>query len=555
MSYKYPGHATMLNKLNIRAREQILIVYIVLAVVTLAVFYQVNQFDFINLDDQVYVTQNNHIQQGITLKGFLWAFSTRHFDLWHPLTWLSFMFDYQLYGLNAGGYHLTNLILHIMSALLLFWLFNRMTGAIWRSAFIAALFAVHPLHVESVVWIAERKDVLSTFFWMLTLCLYVYYTEKPVIKRYLLALLCFACALMSKPMVVSLPIVLILMDYWPLGRLKSNGQKLSENNIAGIIPLWQLREKIPFFILSAVLVIFTLYIPYKPTVEPSSVILTFGSRIANAPVSFVTYLGKMFWPHDLAIYYPFIDQLPAWQIWGSGFLIILISAVVIIILKRLPYLFVGWMWYAITILPVIGIVQIGGHSMADRYTYIPLIGIFIMVAWFVPDLLKNIPCKKWFLIISSFTTISLLAVVTTFQIQHWRDNLAVFQHALNVTNNNYKAHHGIGMAYFSRGDMSKAIFHISESLRIKENNRARNDLGFVLINHGRFTEAEAQFRQSIRANPQNATSYNNLGAALATQGKYSDAIVEFKKALEIDSSYINAQHNLYNATNALSKKK
>ena len=211
----------MLNKINISPDRQKLIVYLVLTVVTLAVFWQVNQYDFINFDDHAYVTKNSHIQSGITLDGFRWAFSTKYFGLWNPLVWLSLMVDYQLHGLNAGGYHLTNLILHIMSALLLFWLFNRMTGAIWKSAFVAALFALHPLHVESVAWIAERKDVLSAFFWMLTLCLYVYYTEKPVIRRYLLVLFCFVCALMSKPMVITLPIVMILLDYWPLDRLQS----------------------------------------------------------------------------------------------------------------------------------------------------------------------------------------------------------------------------------------------------------------------------------------------------------------------------------------------
>ena len=240
----------MLNKINISPGKQKLIVYIVLTVVTLAVFWQVNQFDFINFDDNVYVTENIHIQSGITLDGFRWAFSTTYAEFWHPLTWLSLMFDYQLYGLNAGGYHLTNLILHILSTLLLFWLFNRMTGAIWKSAFVAAFFALHPLHVESVAWIAERKDVLSAFFWMLTLCLYVYYTEKPVIKRYLLVLFSFVLALMSKPMVVTLPVIMILLDYWPLKRFES--QK-------GNLILWQLKEKIPFFILSAVFSIITLY--------------------------------------------------------------------------------------------------------------------------------------------------------------------------------------------------------------------------------------------------------------------------------------------------------
>ena len=398
----------MLNKINISPDRQKLIVYLVLTVVTLATFWQVHQYDFIDFDDHVYVTENSHIQSGITLDGFRWAFSTRYADLWNPLVWLSFMFDYQLHGLNAGGYHLTNLILHLMSSLLLFWLFNRMIGAIWRSAFVAALFALHPLHVESVAWIAERKDVLSAFFWMLTLCLYVYYTEKPSIRRYLPVLLCFACALMSKPMVVTLPIVMILLDYWPLDRLQSrkivtntpevmsvstnkgkkknklkketlnenisppSNQKLSETKIAGIIPLWQLLEKIPFFILSAVLVIITLYTPNNPAKLETTYLeqLPLISRIANAPVAFVTYLVKTFWPHDLAFFYPFPDQIPLWQVLGASLLILVINVAVIVMMKRLPYLFAGWMWYAITIAPVIGIIQISKsapYAMADRY--------------------------------------------------------------------------------------------------------------------------------------------------------------------------------------------
>src|SRR5208337_4105943 len=250
----------MLNKINISPEKQKLIIYIVLILATLAVFWQVNQYDFVNLDDQIYVTENGNIQSGITREGFRWAFSTIYAAFWHPLTWLSLMFDNQLHSLNAGGYHLTNLILHIMSTLLLFWLFNRMTGAIWRSAFIAAIFSLHPLRVESVAWIAERKDVLSEFFWMLTLCLYVYYTEKPVIKRYLPVVFSFVLALMSKPMVVTLPVIMILLDYWPLRRFES--QKLEGNPTIVVtrkVLLKLLWEKIPFFILSAVFSIITLY--------------------------------------------------------------------------------------------------------------------------------------------------------------------------------------------------------------------------------------------------------------------------------------------------------
>ena len=406
----------MLNKLNINPRKQKLIVYIALTVVTLAVFWQVNRYDFINFDDNIYVTENSVVQTGITLAGFRWAFSTTYYGGWIPLIWLSYMFDYQLHGLNAGGYHLTNLILHIMSALLLFWLFTRMTGAIWKSALVAALFALHPLHVESVAWIAERRDVSSAFFWMLTLCLYVYYTEKPVIRRYLLVVFSFICALMSKPMVVTLPVVMILLDYWPLGRLQSqklgnnltnfipdstnqsiretkskketpkgnisppDKRRLSETRIAGIIPLWQLWEKIPFFVLSAVFSIMILYDHYKLSPKYSPL----GSRIANAPVSFVTYLEKTFWPHDLAIFYPFSDKLPLWQILGATILILVISIAVMVMVRRLPYMLVGWLWYAITLLPVIGILPIENYAMADRYTYLPSIGIGIMLAWGIP---------------------------------------------------------------------------------------------------------------------------------------------------------------------------
>ena len=275
-----------------------------------------NQYDFINFDDHVYVTENSHIQSGITLDGFRWAFSYTYADLWHPLTWLSLMFDYQLHGLNAGGYHLTNLILHILSALLLFWLFNRMTGAIWRSAFVAALFALHPLHVESVAWIAERKDVLSVFFWMLTLCLYVYYTEKPVIKRYLPVVFFFVCGLMSKPMVVTLPVIMILLDYWPLERFES---KMTGNNLTEVLPekfsYGNYGKKYLFLFCPQFLSIITLYTPTSRLVK----VFPLSSRLANAPVSFMTYLEKTFVPNDMAVFYPFSYQLPVWQVLGLRF--------------------------------------------------------------------------------------------------------------------------------------------------------------------------------------------------------------------------------------------
>jgi Tfp pilus assembly protein PilF len=539
----------MLNKININPDRQKLIVYLILIVVTLAVFWQVNQYDFINYDDNVYVTENSHIQSGITLDGFLWAFSTRYVDLWNPLVWLSFMFDYQLHGLNAGGYHLTNLILHVMSALLLFWLFNRMTGAIWKSAFVAALFALHPLHVESVAWIAERKDVLSAFFWMLTLCLYVYYTEKPVIKRYLPVLLCFACALMSKPMVVTLPIVMILLDYWPLDRLQSNKKKLSEPRIAGIIPLWQLWEKIPFFILSVVIVIITLYNPGNPDIldNPGSKLIPFISRLTNAPVSFVTYLEKTFWPHDMAIFYPFPSQIPAWQVTGAYLLIIVISVAVIVMIKRRPCLFTGWMWFAITIAPVIGIIQVSistPYAMADRYHYLPSIGLAVMLAWGIPSLIKSEAIRKKFLFPAGILFLAILSFLSWNQCGYWQNSITLFDHTLKVTDNNWLAYYSRGDAYYILGNYRQAIEDYGRAIEIIPNYAkvyySRGDAYYVL---GNYRQAVEDYGRVIEIKPGYADAYANRGDAYKGLGNYRQAVEDYGRAIEIKPDSVAAYNN------------
>jgi protein O-mannosyl-transferase len=563
----------MLNKINISPQKQILFVYIALAVVTLAVFWQVNQYGFVKFDDDVYVTENSNIQSGITPEGVRWAFSTTYADFWHPLTWLSLMFDYQLHGLNAGGYHLTNLILHIMSALLLFWLFNRMTGAIWRSAFVAALFTLHPLHVESVAWIAERKDVLSAFFWMLTLCLYVYYTEKPAIRKYLLVLFCFACALMSKSMVVTLPIVMILLDYWPLDRLQSKtigpdltmditpistkqgkkkkeerkknilptiDRKLSETKSAGIIPLWQLREKAPFFILSAVFSIITIYAQYKPSVKH----FTLVSRIANAPVAFVTYLEKTFWPHDLAFFYPFSDQIPLWQVLGAAILIIVISIAVIAVMKRLPYLFVGWLWYAITILPVIGIMQVIDFSMADRYTYLPSIGIAIMLAWGIPLVFPCEDMRKKILFPAGIAFLTVLAVLTWQQCGYWKNSIELFNHALQVTKNNDIAHNNLASFLLEEGKIGEAIEHYNEAIRIKSDDAyTYYNRGLAYFKLGRQQRAIEDYSEAIKLKPDFAEAYKSRGEVYAKIGQYQPAIEDFNKTISLNQNYSDAYMN------------
>jgi hypothetical protein len=414
-----------------------------------------------------------------------------------------------------------------MSALLLFWLFNRMTGAIWKSAFVAALFALHPLHVESVAWIAERKDVLSAFFWMLTLCLYVYYTEKPVIRRYLPVLLCFACALMSKPMVVTLPVIMILFDYWPLGRFQSRKSNLI---------LWQLREKMPFFILSISLVIITLYNPntsdmlYTPNLKHFSII----SRIANAPVAFVTYLEKTFWPHDMAIFYPFSEQLPLWQVLGSSLLIILISAAVIIMAKRFPYLFTGWMWYAITIAPVIGIIQVSiksPYAMADRYHYLPSIGLAVMMAWGIPTLIKSEEKRKKLLFPAGIIFLAIISFLSWNQCGYWKNNIELFSHALNVTKDNYLAYNNRGAAYDKLGQYQHANKDYNEAIRLKPDYaEAYYNRGTIYGKYGQHQHAIDDFNKAILLKPNYAQAYYNRGIVYLNQSNSKLGCCDVHKA-------------------------
>jgi hypothetical protein len=487
------------------------------------------------------------------------------------------MFDYQLHGLKPGGYHLTNLILHILAALLMFWLFNRMTGAIWRSAFVAALFALHPLHVESVAWIAERKDTLSAFFWMLTLCLYVYYTEKPVIKRYLLVLVCFAFGLMSKSMLVTLPFIMILLDYWPLGRLNSRAvgrnsspifvpdssdygqqkarpkkrelkknfpapvvRKSSKPAHIGIVPLWQIQEKIPFFILSAVFSIITIYAQHRSSYKSHP----FGSLVANALVSYGTYLEKTFWPYDLAVFYPFSEHLPVWEVMGAALLLLIVSVGVFAAVKRLPYLFVGWLWYIVALGPVIGIVNnLGNQAMADRYTYLPLIGIGIMLAWGIPLLFKREEIGEKILFPAGVVALAFLAFLTWRQCSYWKNSFVLYEHALQTTKNNDLAHYNLGLALKDEGNIEEALKHFREAANINPDAAdTQNNLGIILEMHlKKYDEAVYHYRQALRLNSGNYGIHFNLGIALAKKGELKEAIEHFRTAIYLKSDYEEAR--------------
>jgi len=529
----------MLNRINISHQKQLILVYVTLTLAALVVFWQVNQFDFINFDDTFNITQNSHILSGITLEGLRWAFSnTTEAQFWHPLTWLSLMFDYQLHGLNPSGFHLTNLILHILSTLLLFWFFNRMTGEIWKSAFVAAIFALHPLHVETVTWIAKRKDVLSAFFWMLTLCLYVYYTEKVSIRRYLLVLFSFVCALMSKSMVVTLPVIMILLDYWPLERFQSIRAKSI---------LWQLREKIPFFILSAIFSIITIYVRYNWD-NPFVSNFPMRSRFVNAPVSFIIYLEKTFWPHDMAVFYPFSVQIPAWQVLGSTLLIIFISTTVIIAVKRLPYLFVGWFWYAITVLPVIGIIQVGIRAVSDNYTYLPSIGIAVMLAWGIPFLFPNEEIRRKVLFPASMAAILVLAILTWRQCGYWKNSFELFEHACVVTKNNYLAHNNFASALAEKGKIKEAIDNYNMAIRERPDlHLSYNGRGLAYDNLGQYQHAIEDYNHAIRLKSDYADAYYNRGNSYDALGQYQQAIKDYNEAIHLKPDYIQAYNNRGNA--------
>ena len=401
------------------------------------------------------------------------------------------MLDCHLFGTNAGWHHLTNLLLHIANTLLLFAVLKQMTAALWRSAFVAALFALHPLHVESVAWIAERKDVLSTLFWLLTMIAYVSYVRHPSIIRYLLAILVFALGLMAKPMLVTLPFVLLLLDYWPLGRLRLRGDV---NRKSWSRPV---REKVPFFILSAISSVVTFLVQQKGGAMSRLDWIPLIIRFGNAFVSYVKYIGKMFWPSRLAVLYPYpADMALLWPMM-SALVLLAVSVLVIRLAPKYKYLLVGWLWYLGTLFPVIGLVQVGSQALADRYTYIPLIGLFIIIGWVLPDLLSKWQYRRTTLGISAGIVLVAMLLCTRMQVSHWRNSKSLFEHALNVTEGNYVAHCSLAYALQQQDELDQAITHNRHALRINPNYpKAHFSLGLVLLKKGNLTEAAAHFTEA-----------------------------------------------------------
>jgi Flp pilus assembly protein TadD len=534
------------------------LICLLLVLIVLVVFGQGVKNDFINFDDTQYVTENQHVQAGLTWNNLAWAFTTAHAGNWHPLTWLSHMLDCQLYGLNPAGHHLTNVLLHSASTVLLFLVLLGMTGSRWRSAFVAALFALHPLHVESVAWVAERKDVLSTLFWIFTLWAYLAYTQRPSVRRYLLILLVFALGLMAKPMLVTLPCVLLLLDYWPLKRIEL-GQSASglptasqPSTIAekpGMQAFRLLLEKTPLFVLAAASCVVTFVVQKSWGAVGALEVYPIKIRVANALVSYVKYMVKMIWPQNLAVFYPHPGQsLPMWQAAAAGLLLLLISIAVIRAGRRQPYLAVGWLWYLGTLVPVIGLMQVGGQAMADRYTYVPLIGLFIMAAWGVGDVVGSWRYGKSALASAAISLLVALMVCASLQVKHWKNSLTLFEHALRVTENNYLAHLNLGAALADQGKAEEAITHYHRSLQIAPNYaEAYNNLGLALVQLGKNDEATAHYVKALQINPHCAIAHNNFGVVLTRQGEFDKAIAHFYYALNLRPDWVEVYNNLGNA--------
>ena len=564
--------------------KKIAIILLLLAASTLIAFWQVVHCDFIIFDDGTYVTDNSYVQEGISLKGVRWAFSSLHATNWHPLTWLSHMLDVQLFGLNPRWHHLTNLLFHIANSLLLFLVLHRMTKAPWQSAFVAALFALHPLRVESVAWVAERKDVLSTFFWMLTMGAYIFYVERPRLQRYLAVLVFFAFGLMAKPMLVTLPFALLLMDYWPLRRFeliqsaqqvradvndaaptakrkRKREKQHSVKGAAGTVQitakmeqmggpkhkwLWNrllLWEKIPLFALTVLSSIVTYIAQQQGGAVGSTEAFPLSVRIANAFASYIFYIYKMIWPRDLAVLYPHPGLRPLWQILGAMLLFIAATFMFIWKAKRFPYLASGWLWYVGTLVPVIGLVQVGGQAWADRYTYIPLIGLFILVAWGFPEIVKRWRYRKVVFVASSALGILCLLFFTWTQVGYWRDSITLFNHTLRVTSQNFVILNNRGVAYERLGNYARAIEDYDRAIGINPNYAtAYFNRGVALSRLGDFNEAIRSFDKAISINPRDYNAFYNRGMANGMLGNYRPAIADFDQALQFNPEFARAYY-------------
>jgi len=506
-----------------------------LVLATIGAYGQVYTFGYIHFDDGQYVAENLHLSDGLSLKGIRWALTTFYAANWHPLTWLSHMLDVSLFGWNPGAHHVINLIFHILNALLLFHLLHRMTGDLWPSGVVAALFAIHPLHVESVAWISERKDVLSTFFWVLTLLSYIRYLERPSRIRYAWMFACFMLGLTAKPMLVTLPFCLLLLDFWPLGRTRyarAPSATIHADHLPS--PRILVTEKLPLFLLSGASMIVTYLAQNGSGAVGSLDYYPLGLRISNALVSYVVYLRKVVWPTDLIYLYLYPLHVPAWQTAGAIAVLSLITVFSIRRFHRCPYLLMGWLWYLGTLVPVIGLIQVGAQAMADRYTYMPLTGIFIAVAWGGADLIKRWALRQWIVRTSVAGIILAIFFSTVRQAGYWIDNHTLLSHALDVFPKHYVALTSLGHLYAQREDVDTAIQQYVAALNIAPYKDAHIGLAGQLVKKGKTAVALTHYQAILENNPDDFDAHYRMANALAAQGQLTDAAKHYEAVLRID---------------------
>lgn len=548
-----------------------------LAAATLLIYAQVRHFEFINYDDTEYVTENLTVRGGLTIDGIVWAFTTVHAGNWHPLTWLSHMLDVSLFGMDPGSHHIMNLIIHVLNTILVFVVFAKMTGAIPKSAFVAALFALHPLHVESVAWVSERKDLLSTFFWMLAIWAYARYASAPSLRRYLAVAAFFCFGLMSKPMAITLPFALLLLDYWPIQRFQwshFNDRVNGHSVIFGLI-----REKMPLLAISALSAVVTVYAQTSGGAVKDLDIFPLTVRVANAVVAYAAYIIKMIWPSDLAFLYPHPGMPQGWQVAGTFLMLAGITVFALARAGKQPYIIFGWFWFSGTLVPVIGLVQVGMQAMSDRYIYIPLIGLFIMVTWGMAE-----AARKWrfpipALVMAAGILLLVSGGLTWKQAGYWKNSEILFRRAIDVTDENFIAHYNLANVLARRNDPNEAIFHYRQTLRIKpgfsdahinlgntfslqgndgdavrhyraalklqpENVRLHVNLAIVLDKTGQPGEALDHYLEAIRLNPDDADTRYRAGNTLFQTGKARDAEMQYREAIRIAPDFAEAHHNL-----------
>jgi len=560
--------------------------FILLAV--FLVFGQTLKHKFVNFDDHIYVYENPWVMHGLSFEGIKWAFAQAHFGNWDPLTWVSHMLDCQLYGLEAGGHHLSSVLLHGATAILLFLVLIRMTGSFWPSALVAVLFAIHPLRVESVAWVAERKDVLSGLFFVLTLGAYAEYVRRPFsLAWYLAVVITFALGLMSKPSIITLPFVLLLLDYWPLRRIGSPvDHALDTSTIQQArpdsFPIYLLVEKLPLLALAVVSCFLTLWAQRSAGGMALNESIPLLWRLCNAVVSYVVYLGQLFFPVGLTVFYPHPGfGLSVWKVAGALLILTGISVGAVYARRRHPYILVGWLWYVGMLVPVIGLVQTGSHARADRFTYLPQIGLLIAIVWGVAHLTRSWSHRSWGTGIVSALIILVLMGCAWRQTSFWRDAETLWTHTLANTSRNVVAYNGLGFFYFGQGRMDEAAREFQKALEIQPMyTEARyhlglalasqgrveeaigefqkvlaiqptyaevhNGLGNAFVNRGRIGEAIQQYQEAIQNKPEIVAARNNLGAALVSLGRIDEAMMQYKEALEIQPYFVDARINLGN---------